>query len=62
MNPAAILALISDLYGQIAASQARITELEAELARRPLPRGGSVGTPANGADRVPAGVVPTEAS
>lgn len=30
MNPAAILALIGDLYGQLQAAQQRIAELEAQ--------------------------------
>jgi hypothetical protein len=37
MNPAALLALISDLYSQVSAlaqAQARIAELEAQLAQR----------------------------
>lgn len=31
MNPSAILALISDLYGQISVANHRIAELESEL-------------------------------
>ena len=37
MNPANLLALISDLYGQIVALQQRNAELEAELAQREEP-------------------------
>lgn len=32
MNTEALLALIADMYSQMAALQARVTELEAELA------------------------------
>lgn len=34
MNPEAILALIADLYGQVAAQTQKIQRLEAELAAK----------------------------
>jgi hypothetical protein len=44
MNPAAILALISDLYAQLTAAQERVSALEAELAARDQSAKSSGGT------------------
>jgi len=37
MNPAAILSLIASLYEQLVTAQARVAELEAELAAKETP-------------------------
>lgn len=55
MNAAAILALIGDLYAQVAASHARISELEEALADQSSPGKRQHAPPANDADKMTEG-------